>query len=201
MAWSEPLLYERLTWPEVRRAASEARVALIPVATLEDHGPHLPIDADLRIAAELCRRVAEELPKDTVLLPAIPHGYSPHHMDFPGAITIGWDTFTRYCTDVARSLAHHGFRRLLYLNGHGSNQNFDPEIGVGIPKASLNTSTVSTSFASLMNSSIPVASPLFDNDRNDGFSPENSPLLSSASMVVSSARSVINTRVCLSCAS
>jgi creatinine amidohydrolase len=44
-------------------------------------------------------------------------------MDFPGAITIGWDTFTRYCADVGRSLAHHGFRRMLFLNGHGSNQN------------------------------------------------------------------------------
>jgi creatinine amidohydrolase len=123
MVWGEPLLYERLTWPEVRRAASEDRVAVIPVATLEDHGPHLPIDADLRIAAELCRRVATEMPAETVLLPAIPHGYSPHHMDFPGAITIGWDTFTRYCTDVGTSLARHGFKRMLYVNGHGSNQN------------------------------------------------------------------------------
>lgn len=121
--WSRPLRYERLTWPEVRRAAGEDRVALIPVATLEDHGPHLPIDADLRIVSDICRRAAEDAPEEIVLLPAIPHGYSPHHMDFPGPITIAWDTFTRYCTDVGLSLAHHGFRRILYLNGHGSNQN------------------------------------------------------------------------------
>ena len=98
-------------------------MALIPVATLEDHGPHLPIDADLRIVAEICRAAAEVAAGEVVLLPPIPHGYSPHHMDFPGPITIGWDTFTRYCTDVGLSLAHHGFRRMLYLNGHGSNQN------------------------------------------------------------------------------
>jgi creatinine amidohydrolase len=121
--WSRPLLYERLSWPEVRRAAGEDRVALIPVATLEDHGPHLPIDTDLRIASEICRRAAEEAPDQIVLLPAIPHGYDPHHMDFPGAISIAWDTFTRYCTDVGTSLARHGFRRMLYLNAHGSNQN------------------------------------------------------------------------------
>lgn len=121
--WSRPLLYERLTWPEVRRAAAEERVCLVPVATLEDHGPHLPVDTDLRITAEVCRRTAEAAPDEIVLLPAIPHGYSPHHMDFPGPITIGWDTFTRYCTDVGSSLARHGFRRILYLNGHGSNQN------------------------------------------------------------------------------
>src|SRR5205085_3727540 len=106
--WSSPLEYGRLTWPEVRRAAAEDRVCLIPVATLEDHGPHLPIDTDLRITAEIARRTAAAAPEEIVLLPPIPHGYSPHHMDFPGTITIGWETFTRYCTDVGRSLAHHG---------------------------------------------------------------------------------------------
>jgi len=121
--WGTPLLYERLTWPEVRAAAEQDRVCLIPVATLEDHGPHLPIDTDLRITAEICRRVALEAEDDVVLLPAIPHGYSPHHMDFPGAITIGWETFTNYLLDIGRSLARHGFKRMLYLNGHGSNQN------------------------------------------------------------------------------
>jgi creatinine amidohydrolase len=121
--WSSPLLYERLTWPEVRFAAEQDRVCLIPVATLEDHGPHMPIDTDLRITAEISRRAAIEAEDDVVLLPAIPHGYSPHHMDFPGPITIGWDTFTRYLVDIGRSLARHGFRRMLYLNGHGSNQN------------------------------------------------------------------------------
>jgi creatinine amidohydrolase len=122
--WSEALLrYERLTWPEVRRAAEGDRVALIPVATLEDHGPHLPVDTDLRIVTEICERAAARAGGQVVLLPAIPHGYDPHHMDFPGPITIGWETFTRYCADVGRSLAHHGFRRMLFLNGHGSNQN------------------------------------------------------------------------------
>ena len=107
----------------MRRAAAQERVALIPVATLEDHGPHLPIDADLRIVAEVCERAAAAAPDQVVLLPPVPHGYSPHHMDFPGPISIGWDTFCRYCKDVGASLAHHGFKRMLYYNGHGSNQN------------------------------------------------------------------------------
>ncbi|HEY2958379.1 MAG TPA: creatininase family protein [Actinomycetota bacterium] len=121
--WTQPPRYARLTWPEVRRAAAQERVALIPVATLEDHGPHLPIDADLRIVAEVCERAAASAPDEVLLLPPVPHGYSPHHMDFPGPITIAWDTFTSYCADVGRSLARHGFTRMLYLNGHGSNQN------------------------------------------------------------------------------
>jgi creatinine amidohydrolase len=70
-----PLLYQRLSWPEVAEVSGQDRVCLIPVATLEDHGHHLPIDADLRIVEEICRRVAEEAADDVVLLPVIPHGY------------------------------------------------------------------------------------------------------------------------------
>ena len=108
--WSDegPLRYERLTWPEVRRAAGEDRVALVPVATLEDHGPHLPVDTDLRIVSEICERAAARAADRVVLLPAIPHGYDPHHMDFPGAITIGWDTSIYLAIDpgaVAMDLA------------------------------------------------------------------------------------------------
>jgi creatinine amidohydrolase len=121
MAWTDPLRYERLTWPEVRRAVAEDRVCLIPVGTLEDHGPHLPLDCDIRIASEICERTARAIPGEVVLLPPLTHGYTPHHMDFPGPITIGWKTFVDYAADVGTSLARHGFKRMLFLNGHGSN--------------------------------------------------------------------------------
>ena len=123
MTRTRPLLYERLSWPEVREVAKEDRVCLIPAGTLEDHGPHLPLDTDVRIASEISRRAAEAAPDEMVLLPPIVHGYSPHHMDFPGPITITWDTFVGYCADIGISLARHGFRRMLFYNGHGSNQN------------------------------------------------------------------------------
>jgi creatinine amidohydrolase len=121
--WGRPLEYGRLTWEEVARAARERRVPIVPIGTLEDHGPHLPIDTDVTLVEAICRGAAEQLGDDSVLLPPIVHGYSPHHMDFPGTITIGWDTFCRYCTDVAVSLVEHGFERVLLVNGHGSNQN------------------------------------------------------------------------------
>ena len=121
--WSEPLEFGKLTWPEVARAAREKRVPIVPIGTLEDHGRHLPIDTDVVLVEAVCRRAAERLPAETVLLPPIVHGYSPHHMDFPGTVSIGWDTFCRYCTDVALSLVRHGFERVLMVNGHGSNQN------------------------------------------------------------------------------
>jgi creatinine amidohydrolase len=121
--WGDPVEYARLTWPEVKRAAEEELVPIVPIATLEDHGRHLPIDTDVKLVDAICRATGEGMPQETCVLPPIVHGYSPHHMDFPGAITIGWDTFTRYCTDVALSLVRHGFKRVILVNGHGSNQN------------------------------------------------------------------------------
>jgi creatinine amidohydrolase len=116
--------YGELTWPEVKSAAAENRVAVIPIATIEDHGPHLPIDTDLRLCNAVCEAAVARAADRAVLIPSINHGYSPHHMDFPGAITIGAHTLIDYGVDVCRSLARHGFGKLLIVNGHGSNTPF-----------------------------------------------------------------------------
>jgi creatinine amidohydrolase len=113
--------YAEMTWPECSAAAKAGRVAVLPVATYEDHGYHLPIDVDVVLATEISERAVALIPEEAVLIPAVTHGYSPHHMDFPGTITIRWDTFINYVKDVCLSLAHHGFTRILIVNGHGSN--------------------------------------------------------------------------------
>jgi creatinine amidohydrolase len=118
--------YAELTWPEVAEAVAEDPVCLIPVATLEDHGYHLPIDTDARIAETLAERAVmgrneSGVRPPALLLPTVTHGYTPHHMDFPGPITIDWKLFVDYLLEIGRSLCHHGFRRFLYVNGHGSN--------------------------------------------------------------------------------
>ena len=112
--------YERLTWSEVDEAAGEGALVLIPVGSTEDHGPHLPLDVDQVIPTAICDAVAAER-EDVLLFPTVDQGYLPHHMDFPGGITIGWKTFVDHLIDVGVSLAHHGFRKLLFVNGHGSN--------------------------------------------------------------------------------
>jgi creatinine amidohydrolase len=116
--------YGELTWPEVKEAAEAGKVAVVPVATIEDHGRHLPIDTDVRLCTAVCEEAVSRAADRAVLIPPINHGYSPHHMDFPGPITIGAETFIRYGVDVCRSLAHHGFKRILIVNGHGSNTPF-----------------------------------------------------------------------------
>ncbi len=113
--------YAEMSWPECREAARAGKVAVLPVATYEDHGYHLPIDVDVLLATEICDRAVAQIPVEAVLIPPVSHGYSPHHMDFPGTITIRWDTFINYVKDVCVSLAHHGFTRILIVNGHGSN--------------------------------------------------------------------------------
>lgn len=116
--------YGEMTWPEIKAAAAESRVAIVPIATLEDHGRHLPVDTDLLLCSAVCEAAAERASDRVVLVPPINHGYSPHHLDFPGAITIGAHTLIDYGVDVCRSLVRHGFRRILIVNGHGSNTPF-----------------------------------------------------------------------------
>jgi len=116
--------YGSLTWPQVKDAVAARKVAVIPVAVLEDHGLHLPIDTDLLLCSAVCERAVASAADRAVLVPAINHGYTPHHMDFPGPITIGWQALIQYGVDVCNSLAHHGFKRLLIVNGHGSNAPF-----------------------------------------------------------------------------
>lgn len=116
--------YGEMTWPEVRAAAQARRVAILPVATIEDHGHHLPIDTDVVLCTAVCERGAARIPDQCVLVPPVLHGYSPHHMDFPGTLTVDGRTFIDYVLDLTKSLAHHGFTRILLVNGHGSNTPF-----------------------------------------------------------------------------
>ncbi|WP_458187954.1 creatininase family protein [Haladaptatus sp. NG-WS-4] len=120
MSAETPTRYDRLTWPEIDEAAEAGKTVLVPVGATEDHGPHLPLDVDRRIVEGICEPTVEDR-DDTLLFPTIDHGYLPHHMDFPGGVTIGWKTFVDHCIDVCVSLAHHGFEKILFVNGHGSN--------------------------------------------------------------------------------
>lgn len=115
-----PYRYEELTWPDINDAVEAEKLIVIPVGSTEDHGYHLPLDVDQRLPGAICEETVKQR-EDTLLMSTLPHGYLPHHMDMPGGITLRWDTFVNYGIDVGVSLAHHGFKRLLFVNGHGSN--------------------------------------------------------------------------------
>jgi creatinine amidohydrolase len=129
--------YERLTWPEADDAARSGRICVLPVGAVEQHGPHLPLDVDMRIATAIAIEAVASVPDLASVLPCVPYGYTAHVMDFPGTINIEQTHFCAYVLDICRSLAHHGFTRILLLNGHGSNH---PNLDLVARRANLETS-------------------------------------------------------------
>ena len=117
------LRYEEHTWPELKELAErDDLVIVVPTATLEDHGYHLPVDTDARLVTAIAERAVAAADGQALLFPTQVHGYTPHHMDFPGSVTLRWNVFVEALVDQGRSLCRHGFDRILMVNGHGSNQ-------------------------------------------------------------------------------
>jgi creatinine amidohydrolase len=140
------ILMREMTWAELQPLATDSTVVVLPVGAIEQHGKHLPLEVDSRIVEELAVRAAG-LAKDRVrvlVAPTMAFGASQHHMGFPGTMTLTTDTFTRVVEELCESLIHHGFRRILVLNGHGGNddlirtatRNVADRTGVAIATAS-----------------------------------------------------------------
>ncbi len=120
------LRYGEHTWLELRELGRRDDIVIVlPAATLEDHGYHLPIDTDVRLAEAVAegaaRRFNEQGEARAILFPTQVHGYTPHHLDFPGSVTLRWNVLVESLLDQCRSLCRHGFDRILIVNGHGSN--------------------------------------------------------------------------------
>src|SRR5690606_27274973 len=77
----------------------------------------------------VCHEAGRRAPETMLVMPAVPYGYCHHVMDFPGTITIQPSTFVTFLLDITRSLAHHGFERIVVINGHGSNHPLVEQVG------------------------------------------------------------------------
>ncbi len=110
-----------LTWPEVRDAIAAGYDTIVVAAgSIEQHGPHLPEMTDTLIGTHLVRAIVERLPL-ALQGPTISIGCSEHHMAFAGTVTLRTETFVAVVQDVARSLAQHGFRTVVFIPSHGGN--------------------------------------------------------------------------------
>ncbi|MBN1180604.1 MAG: creatininase family protein [Anaerolineae bacterium] len=118
---SASIRYDELTWPEMRQAIARQPAVLLPFGTVEDHGPHLPINTDNVIVESICLEAARRAPDDMLVMPLVPYGLDEHHMDFPGAVSVDMQTLIDLVADVALSATRHGFTHVLIVNGHGSN--------------------------------------------------------------------------------
>lgn len=108
---------------ETSRTIAEAdpEVALLPTGSTEQHGPHLPLGTD-HIAAEAFVRHAAKTHPGAVALPTLPVGVSDHHLQFHGTLSLSPDTFERLLGETLASLAEHGVRKAVVVNGHGGNE-------------------------------------------------------------------------------
>ncbi|MBL8850597.1 MAG: creatininase family protein [Planctomycetaceae bacterium] len=113
--------YEKLTWPEINDAVEMGKVCIVPCSAVEQHGPHLPLDVDIVCPVGIANGAGQAAPESILVLPVVAYGYTGHVMDFPGTINCHYEHFIRMVLDITKSLAYHGFKKIILLNGHGSN--------------------------------------------------------------------------------
>ncbi|MFO8060131.1 MAG: creatininase family protein [Bacillota bacterium] len=118
---AEKVLLQEFTRPAFEEYLEQEPnpVAIIPLGSVEQHGPHLPLGTDTYTALSISKEVANRT-NSIVVQPCWP-GYSPHHMGFAGTITFRAETLINIIIDTVDSLVEHGIRKIMILNGHGGN--------------------------------------------------------------------------------
>ena len=123
---ADEVQWRRLRADQLRDKAAQDTMVILPVGSLEQHGPHLPVEVDSVLGETVAIRTAERMGakgRSALVLPMLWTGLSEHHMSFGGTITLDLSTFNGLIENVCRSVLRHGFRRIVLLNGHGGNEN------------------------------------------------------------------------------
>jgi len=115
------MLLEDLSWPEVRRLKPAGKVVLLPLGSFEQHGPHLPLTTDTDIVTAVARGVERKRVKKILCLPTLWPGHSPHHLFFPGTLSVSQMPYIQLVIELCRSMVSMGARKIFLLNGHGGN--------------------------------------------------------------------------------
>ena len=110
-----------LPWTEIRKHARAGAVSLLPIGSTEAHGPHLPLNVDVVIAVEVCRRTALRLlarGTPALIFPPIAYALTEFAAGFAGTVSVGRDATLAYLTEVLQGIASHGFKRIAVVNHH-----------------------------------------------------------------------------------
>jgi len=114
-------------WPDLAEYFAEESLALVPVGSTEQHGPHLPEGTDHMIAEAFAREAATR--SGYLCTPTITVGVSPHHRQFHGTMWADPGVFRDYIESLTRNLTSHGIDRVIYVNAHGGNVEHLREVG------------------------------------------------------------------------
>ena len=110
-----------MTWPELREVDRQRTLVLAPLGACEQHGPHLPTFTDSLLVGRVADGVEHALPERVLRLPVMWLGASEHHLPFGATLTANVETHITLLVELAGPLLADGYRRLLFLNGHGGN--------------------------------------------------------------------------------
>jgi len=108
-------------YPDVRDADRDKTVVVLPVGSLEVHGPHLPLGTDALVVHRVAVEAAKRSPP-AIVLPPLYYAYVPENRHFPGAISLSGSTFLKVLEEICDEVYRNGFKRILILNGHGGNR-------------------------------------------------------------------------------
>jgi len=113
--------WQDMTTEDFANLDAERVIAILPVAAIEQHGPHLPVCADACANKAVIEHMLEQLPTELpiTVLPMMPVGKSNEHSDFPGTLTLEPETLRRLWTEIAESVYRVGIRKLVLYNSHG----------------------------------------------------------------------------------
>ena len=115
--------WAEMSWRDFAAADMRKVVAVLPVAAIEQHGPHLPVGVDMFINEGYLARAVKRIPDDmpVLILPVQAIGKSNEHTEYPGTLTFSMETVTRAWTEIGDSVARAGCRKLIFMNSHGGN--------------------------------------------------------------------------------
>jgi len=120
---AQSILWKELTAEDLRAKAKADAVVLLPVASIEQHGPHLPVGVDTILTEAVCTRAAQAATKvPVVVAPVLWCGMAEHHMAFGGTFTVDIPTYRAVLLCFLKSMERHGFKRVFIVNGHGGNK-------------------------------------------------------------------------------
>ncbi|MFW6266702.1 MAG: creatininase family protein [Halanaerobiales bacterium] len=113
---SEPLYIHNFKSPEVEEYLKEDDRIIIPVGSVEQHGPHAPLGTDSFVAQRISEDVSAE--EGVMLCSPVWFGWSPHHLGLPGTISVDAEVMIDLFFEIVKSLNEHGFKKFIFLNGH-----------------------------------------------------------------------------------